>query len=123
MTFLSFVLIFSACYSSFCFLSFVQWVFSCTSLWRLASLTFLSSSSVASSLPTAPFQDPLEPCSHFASQFQELISCAPCPFLVDRGVFLDSDRLKDLNLLFRIVGKKTETFVILCCREILHRPG
>ena len=42
---------------------------------------------------------------------------------VARGVFLDSDNLEDLSLLFGIVGEKTETLVVLCTREILHRPG
>ena len=41
---------------------------------------------------------------------------------VTRGVFLDSDNLQDLSLLFGIVGEKTETLVVLCTREILHRP-
>ena len=41
---------------------------------------------------------------------------------VTRGVFLDSDNLEDLSLLFGIVGEKTETLVVLCTREILHRP-
>ena len=41
---------------------------------------------------------------------------------VARGVFLDSDNLEDLSLLFGIVREKTETLVVLCTREILHRP-
>ena len=41
---------------------------------------------------------------------------------VSRGVFLDSDNLQDLSLLFAIVRDKTETLVVLCSREILCRP-
>ena len=41
---------------------------------------------------------------------------------VTRGVFLDSVYLQDLSLLFGIIGEKTETLVVLCTREILHRP-
>ena len=41
---------------------------------------------------------------------------------VARGVFLDSDDLQDLSLLFGIVAEKTETLVVLCTREILYRP-
>ena len=41
---------------------------------------------------------------------------------VTRSVFLDSDNLQDLSLLFGAVAEKTETLVVLCTREILHRP-
>ena len=41
---------------------------------------------------------------------------------VERGIFLDSDNLQDLSLLFGVVAEKTETLVVLCTREILHRP-
>ena len=41
---------------------------------------------------------------------------------VSRNVFLDSDNLQDLSLLFAIVGEKTETLVVLCTKEILYRP-
>ena len=41
---------------------------------------------------------------------------------VARDVFLDSDNLQDLSLLFGIVGEKTETLVVLCTKEILYRP-
>ena len=41
---------------------------------------------------------------------------------VSRGVFLDSDNLQDLSLLFGIVEERTETLVVLCSREILRRP-
>ena len=39
-----------------------------------------------------------------------------------RVVFLESDNLQDLSLLFGIVGEKTETLVVLCTREIFLRP-
>ena len=41
---------------------------------------------------------------------------------VARDVFLDSDNLQDLSLLFGVVAEKTETLVVLCTREILRRP-
>ena len=41
---------------------------------------------------------------------------------VARGVFLDSDNLQELSLLFGIVSEKTETVGVLCTREVLHRP-
>ena len=41
---------------------------------------------------------------------------------VARDVFLDSDNLQDLSLPFAIVSEKKETLVVLCSREILHRP-
>ena len=41
---------------------------------------------------------------------------------VSSDVFLDSDNLQDLSLLFAIVGEKTETLVVLCTKEILYRP-
>ena len=41
---------------------------------------------------------------------------------VRRQVFLDSDNLRDLNLLFNVVSNETETLVVLCTTEILSRP-
>ena len=41
---------------------------------------------------------------------------------VERGVLLDSDDLQDLSCLFSIVAEKTDTLVVLCTREVLHRP-
>lgn len=41
---------------------------------------------------------------------------------VKREVFLDSDNLQDLSVLFSIVGNRVDTFVVLCSREILYRP-
>ena len=42
--------------------------------------------------------------------------------LVKRDVFLDSDNLRDLSLLFGIVREKTDTLVVLCSRDIFRRP-
>merc|ERR1719434_279094 len=42
--------------------------------------------------------------------------------LVKRDVFLDSDNLRDLSVLFSVVGNKTDTLVVLCTRDILKRP-
>lgn len=39
-----------------------------------------------------------------------------------RTAFIDSDNLQDLNRLFDYVGLETETFVVLCSRDILKRP-
>ena len=41
---------------------------------------------------------------------------------VTRKVFLDSDKLVDLRLLFRVVGNSTDTLVVLCSCKILSRP-
>ena len=40
---------------------------------------------------------------------------------VHRKVFLDSDDLRDLGVLFGVVGNHTDTLVVLCTREILRR--
>ena len=41
---------------------------------------------------------------------------------VKRDVFLDSDNLLDLSLLFNIVRDQTDTLVVLYTQEILFRP-
>ena len=41
---------------------------------------------------------------------------------VNRQVFLDSDNLEDLSLLFGVVGNRTDTPVVLCSSGILSRP-
>ena len=41
---------------------------------------------------------------------------------VERDVFLDSDNLLDLSILFEIVRARTDTLVVLCTQEILCRP-
>ena len=45
-----------------------------------------------------------------------------CHQQVKRGVFLDSDNLQDLSMLFSIVANNVDTLVVLCTREILFRP-
>ena len=42
--------------------------------------------------------------------------------LVKREVFLDSDNLLDLRVLFGVVGNSTDTLVVLCSSDILSRP-
>ena len=41
---------------------------------------------------------------------------------VKREVFLDSDNLQDLSLLFGFVANVTDTVVVLCTSSILLRP-
>ena len=41
---------------------------------------------------------------------------------LNREVFLDSDNLQDLAVLFGIVANDTDTLVVLCSKEILCRP-
>ena len=41
---------------------------------------------------------------------------------VTRKVFLDSDNLVDLRVLFEVVGSRTDTLVVLCSSDILSRP-
>mmetsp|Transcript_16482 Transcript_16482/g.57649 ORF Transcript_16482/g.57649 Transcript_16482/m.57649 type:complete len:480 (-) Transcript_16482:280-1719(-) len=41
---------------------------------------------------------------------------------VHRKVFVDSDDLRDLSILFTYIQSETETLVVLCSRHILQRP-
>lgn len=41
---------------------------------------------------------------------------------VHRKVFVDSDDLRDLSILFTYIQSETETLVVLCSRQILQRP-
>ena len=41
---------------------------------------------------------------------------------MNRQVFLDSDNLEDLSLLFGVVGSRMDTLVVLCSSGILSSP-